>query len=108
MKKQKFSKPISDALLKRPRLTVFRSNKHISAQIVDDVKQKTIAAASSLHLKSTAKLPKTEAARLVGELLAKKAKVGKIAAVRFDRRHYRFHGRVKALAESARKGGLNF
>ena len=88
----------------RPRLTVFRSNMHIWAQIVDDTKGITIAAAGDSGLKGT----KIERATAVGAELARLAKDKKVEAVVFDRGSYRFHGRVLALAEAARKGGLAF
>ena len=90
----------------KPRLTVFRSNKEIYAQVIDDLSGKTLAAASSLKL--TEKITKKEEAAKVGELIAKKAQDAGINAVVFDRNGYLYHGRVKELAESARKGGLNF
>lgn len=89
----------------RPRLSVFRSNKQIYAQVINDVEGKTIASASSLGLE---KLPKVQQAEKVGELVAEKAKAAGIEAVVFDRNGYLYHGRVKALADAARKGGLNF
>lgn len=89
----------------RPRLSVFRSNKQIYAQVINDVEGKTIASASSLGLE---KLPKVQQAEKVGELVAEKAKAVGIEAVVFDRNGYLYHGRVKALADAARKGGLNF
>ena len=94
----------------RPRLSVFRANRHIYAQIIDDAKGKTVAFASSLELlkKSKTKLPKTKIAIAVGELIAEKAKEKKIKTVVFDRGAYRYHGRVKALAEAARAKGLEF
>ncbi len=94
----------------RPRLSVFRGNRHIYAQIIDDAKQKTLVSASSLELmkKSKTKIPKTKIAGAVGELLAERAKEKKIKAVVFDRGAYRYHGRVKALAEAARAKGLEF
>lgn len=92
---------------KRPRLSVFRSNKYIYAQITDDTQGKTLLAANELTLKG-ASFSKTEGARAVGKLLAQKALEKKITRVVFDRRSYKFHGRVKALAEMARKGGLEF
>lgn len=131
----------------RPRLSVFRSNKHIYAQIVDDAKGLTLISASDLELKmdkqslllrnkKTApqksqnkaenttrtslssespehselqeKYTKVDTARMVGELLAKKAIKKKVKKVVFDRGGYKYHGRVKALAEGTRKGGLNF
>lgn len=92
-----------------PRLSVFRSNKQIYAQIIDDLEGKTLCAASSQE-KSIAekKSSKTEQAQLVGDLIAKKAKEAKIDSVVFDRNGYLYHGRVKKLAEAARKGGLKF
>ncbi len=92
----------------RPRLTVYRSNKGISAQLVDDLAGKTLAAASWLNLKKGLKGTKTEQAAEVGKLLAANAKKAGIARVVFDRGGYLYHGRVKALAEAAREGGLEF
>ena len=95
----------------KPRLSVYRSNKQISAQIIDDVNSVTLAAASSLdgELKSKLKNGSTsDAAAEVGKLLAKRAKDAKVQAVQFDRGGYLYHGRVQALAEGAREGGLNF
>jgi large subunit ribosomal protein L18 len=93
---------------KRPRLSVFRSNKAIYVQLIDDEQRKTLVAASEKELakKTEKKITKTEKAKLIGELIAKKALKKKIKAVVFDRGSYRYHGRVKALAEGARKGGL--
>lgn len=90
----------------RPRLTVFRSNKQIYAQIIDDVKGVTLASASSLKIED--KLPKKEVAAKVGELIAISAKEAGVELVSFDRNGYLYHGRVKELAEAARKGGLKF
>ena len=90
----------------RPRLTVFRSNKQIYVQIIDDLSGKTLAAASSLGM--TEKMPKKEQAAKVGELIAKKAQEAGITTVVFDRNGYLYHGRVKQLAEGARNGGLKF
>jgi large subunit ribosomal protein L18 len=92
----------------RPRLVVFRSNRGIEAQLVDDVEGKTLAAASWLHLKKSFKGSKTEQAAEVGKLLAQSAKKAEIQEAVFDRGGYLFHGRVKALAEAAREGGLKF
>jgi large subunit ribosomal protein L18 len=92
----------------RPRLVVFRSNTGIEAQLVDDVDRKTLAAASSLQLKRTFKGNKTQQAAEVGKLLAENAKQANVEAVVFDRGGYLYHGRVKALAEAAREGGLKF
>jgi large subunit ribosomal protein L18 len=93
---------------KRPRVSVFKSNKDIYAQIIDDVKGHTLASFSSKNIKDTGKKTKTEIAGLVGEALAKSAKAKKITEVVFDRSGFKYHGRVKALAEGARKGGLKF
>jgi large subunit ribosomal protein L18 len=91
----------------RPRLTVFRSNKGIYAQVIDDLDGRTIVAASSLEIKETG-IKKSQAAAKVGELLATRAKEKNIGKVVFDRGGYLYHGRVKALAEGARKGGIQF
>lgn len=93
----------------RPRLSVFRSNKQIYAQVIDDLKGNTIVAASSMEKEiSEQKLPKTDVAKLVGSALAKKAIAAGIESVVFDRNGYLYHGRVKALAEGAREAGLKF
>ncbi|MCR5138669.1 MAG: 50S ribosomal protein L18 [Bacteroidaceae bacterium] len=89
----------------RPRMTVFRSNKQIYVQIIEDVNGRTLAAASSLGLEA---MPKKEQAAKVGELIAQKAQEAGIQAVVFDRNGYLYHGRVKELADAARKGGLKF
>jgi large subunit ribosomal protein L18 len=91
----------------RPRLVVSRSNKGISAQLVDDLEGKTLAAASSQQLKSFKGNKKDQAAE-VGKLLARNAKQAEIEVVVFDRGGYLYHGRVKALADAAREGGLTF
>ncbi|HSL63132.1 MAG TPA: 50S ribosomal protein L18 [Gaiellaceae bacterium] len=91
----------------RPRLVVFRSNRGIEAQLVDDVESKTLAAASWLALKGF-KGDKTEQAAEVGKLLARNAKQAGIETAVFDRGGYLYHGRVKALADGAREGGLSF
>ncbi len=92
----------------RPRLSVFRSNVHIYGQIIDDEKGKTLLAFSDVKLKKEVKMTKVQAAEKVGEEIAKKALTKKIKAVIFDRNGFRYHGRVKALADGARKGGLVF
>jgi large subunit ribosomal protein L18 len=95
----------------KPRISVFRSNKHIYAQIVDDVNRKTLVAASTLSKELAEQLAgktKSEKAELVGKLLAEKALKANIKNVIFDRSGYKYHGRIKALAEGARKGGLIF
>jgi large subunit ribosomal protein L18 len=93
--------------VERPRLVVFRSNRGIEAQLVDDLEGKTLAAASWLNLKSF-KGSKTDQAAEVGKLLAQNAKQAGVEAVVFDRGGYLYHGRVKALADAAREGGLKF
>jgi large subunit ribosomal protein L18 len=92
----------------RPRLVVFRSNRGIEAQLVDDLEGKTLAAASWLQLKKSFKGNKTQQAAEVGKLLAENAKKADVEAVVFDRGGYLYHGRVKALAGAAREGGLKF
>ena len=89
----------------RPRMTVFRSNKQIYVQVVDDLKGATLAAASSLGME---KMPKQQQAAKVGELIAQKAQEAGITTVVFDRNGYLYHGRIKELADAARKGGLKF
>jgi len=91
----------------RPRLVVFRSNRGIEGQVVDDVAGKTLAASSSLGLKSF-KGNKIEQAAEVGKTLAAAAKSAGVKSVVFDRGGYLYHGRVKALADAAREGGLKF
>jgi large subunit ribosomal protein L18 len=95
----------------RPRLSVVRSHKHISAQIVDDEAGKTLAAASSLDKKLSGKIKSggnQDAAQAVGKAIAERAIAAGIKAVCFDRGPYRYHGRVAALAKAAREGGLSF
>ena len=89
----------------RPRLSVFRSNKQIYAQVINDKAGVTLAAASSLGFE---KMNKTEQAKKVGLLLAEKAKAAGVESVVFDRNGYLYHGRVQSLADGARGGGLNF
>lgn len=91
----------------RPRLCVFRSGKHIYAQLIDDEKNKTILAVSDLKFKEN-RGTKIEKAKKVGKLIAEKAKDLKIEKIVFDRGGYKYHGRVKAVAEGARDGGLKF
>lgn len=91
---------------KRPRLTVFRSNKQIYAQVIDDTTGRTLAAASSLKIED--KAPKKEIAAKVGEQIAKSAQEAGVQAVVFDRNGYLYHGRIKELADAARNGGLKF
>ncbi len=95
----------------RPRLSVFRSSKHIYAQIIDDAQGRTLAAASSLEKDMRGKLKTgadTAAAAEIGKLVAERATKAGVKDVIFDRGSYLFHGRVKALADAAREGGLNF
>jgi large subunit ribosomal protein L18 len=92
----------------RPRLVVHRSNRGIEAQLVDDVDGRTLAAASHLGIKKTFKGTKTDQAAEVGKLLAAAAKKAGVETVVFDRAGYLYHGRVKALADAAREGGLRF
>jgi large subunit ribosomal protein L18 len=95
----------------RPRLAVFRSNKHIYAQIIDDSQGKTVTAASSLDADARKDLKSggnVAAAKAVGKLVAERAKAKGIQAVLFDRGGYLYHGRIKALADGAREAGLQF
>ncbi|KKS91237.1 MAG: 50S ribosomal protein L18 [Parcubacteria group bacterium GW2011_GWF2_43_11] len=92
---------------KKPRLCVFRSNKHIYVQLIDDIKKKTILSASDQKLKK-GKMTKVDLAKEIGKLIAQKASEKKIEKVIFDRGPYKYHGRVKAVAEGAREGGLKF
>lgn len=93
----------------RPRLSVYRSNAQISAQLINDEEGKTLLSVSSLCKEiADQKVTKTEKAALVGAAVAAKALEAGITAITFDRNGYLYHGRVKALAEAAREGGLNF
>lgn len=95
----------------RPRLSVFRSLSNISVQIIDDLRGCTVASASSLEKElrtSTKGMRKTDVAGKVGEVLADRAKRAGVTKVAFDRGSYKYHGRIKALADAARKGGLEF
>lgn len=95
----------------RPRLSVFRSGKHIYAQVIDDYAGKTLAAVSSLHEGVLGELKhgaNVAAAKKVGAAIAREAKAAGISQVAFDRGGNRYHGRVKALADAAREGGLSF
>jgi large subunit ribosomal protein L18 len=102
-------KSLSPGTAETPRLTVFRSNKEIYAQLVDDMEGKTIASASSRE-KGIAdkKVNKIEQSKLVGHLIAERAKEAGIETVIFDRNGYLYHGRIKSLADAAREGGLKF
>ena len=105
--KKRIRKNISGTTTK-PRLTVFRSNKQIYAQVIDDIKGVTLVSAASLNGEDVPKVNKLEQAKLIGKEIAEKATKAGIAEVVFDRNGYLFHGRVKALADSARESGLKF
>jgi large subunit ribosomal protein L18 len=95
----------------RPRLSVYRSSKHIYAQLIDDAQGKTIACASSIDRELKTSLPKgadKAAAAVVGKLIAERAVKAGVREVVFDRGAYKYHGRIKALADAAREGGLSF
>jgi large subunit ribosomal protein L18 len=93
----------------RPRLSVFRSNRHIYAQVIDDARGHTLASASTLEKGlDIAGLKKSEQARKIGKLIAERARQAGVETVVFDRGGNLYHGRVKALAEAAREGGLKF
>jgi len=92
----------------RPRLCIFKSNKHIYTQIINDDKGFTLVFASDLEVKDSKKVKKINLAQKVGELIANKAKDKKITKVVFDRGGFKYHGRVKTLADEARKKGLQF
>lgn len=92
----------------RPRLTVYRSNKEIYAQLIDDIAGKTIAAASSLKKKSKEKISGIEQAKKIGKEISEKGLKAGISSVVFDRNGFLYHGCIKTLAESAREGGLVF
>lgn len=93
----------------RPRMTVYRSNKQISVQLINDKEGKTLVSASSLEKEmASQKMTKTEQAALVGKAIAEKARTAGIEAVIFDRNGYLYHGRVKQLADAAREAGLKF
>lgn len=99
IRKQLFGSP------ERPRLAVYRSNKQIYAQVIDDVRGRTLAAASSIKLDKGLSM---EAATEVGRQLAEQAKAAGVRDVAFDRSGYKYHGRIKALADAAREAGLKF
>jgi large subunit ribosomal protein L18 len=95
----------------RPRLSVFRSSKHIYVQLIDDLTGVTLAAASSANPDTRSAVPyggNVKAAVVVGKKIAEAAKAKGISMAAFDRGHYRYHGRIKALADAAREGGLKF
>ena len=92
----------------RPRLSVFRSARHIYVQVIDDLSGRTLAAASTNEKGQTESGGNVAAAQTVGSRIAERAKAAGVEAVVFDRNGYRYHGRVKALADAAREGGLKF
>lgn len=96
---------VVDGSAQRPRLTVYRSLSQMSVQLIDDTTGKTLAAASTKELKAK---PNLDGAKKLGEAIAKKAKDAKISTVVFDRNAYKYHGRIKALADAAREAGLTF
>jgi len=109
-RKKRIRKKVSGTT-ERPRLTVFRSLKHIYAQIIDDLRGHTVAAASTLDeslRKSVKSTGGIEGAKAVGKLIAERAKAAKVSTVVFDRGGRLYHGRVKALADASREGGLQF
>ena len=93
---------------KCPRLSVFRSNKYIYAQLIDDFNGKTLVSSNDVKTSKKDNLNKTEKAKEIGSSLAKKALAQKIEKIIFDRGGYKYHGRIKAIAEGARQGGLKF
>ena len=110
-RRARIRKQIRKVAAGRPRLSVHRSGRHIYAQVIDDLAGRTVAAASTLEkdLRGSLKTgADTSAAAEVGKLVAQRAKDAGVEAVVFDRGSYRYHGRVKALADAAREGGLNF
>ncbi len=107
MRRQKRVRAKISGSLNKPRLCVFRSNKHIYAQLIDDVGKKTILSSSDQKLKK-GKKTKVDLAREIGKAIAQQALEKKIEKVIFDRGPYKYHGRVKAVAEGAREGGLKF
>ncbi len=110
-RKVRVRKSVRGAANGRPRLSVFRSSKHIYAQVIDDTSSRTVASASSLDKELKGKL-KTgsdkDAAAEVGKLVAQRAQAAGVENVVFDRGGYMYHGRIKALADAAREGGLSF
>jgi len=105
--KRRIRKKISGTAMV-PRLSVFRSNKQIYAQIIDDISGNTLASAASLKIDAAQKVAKLNQATLVGKLIAEKALKAGIKTVVFDRNGYLYHGRIRSLADSARESGLKF
>ena len=110
-RKIRVRKSVRVAASGRPRLSVFRSSKHIYAQVIDDAQGRTVASASSIEKDMRGKLKSgadTTAAAEIGKILAERALAAGVTKVIFDRGGYQYHGRVKALADAAREGGLSF
>jgi len=105
--KRRIRKKITGTAL-TPRLTVFRSNKQIYAQLIDDASGKTLASAGSLKMTEAQNVAKLTQAAVVGKEIAEKALKAGIESIVFDRNGYLYHGRIKSLADSAREGGLKF
>ena len=105
---QRIRRKLKNVNKNRFRLSVYRSSRNISAQIIDDKNNKTLVAASSINEKTTNKNKKSDVSIHVAEVLAKKALEKKITQVFFDRGRYKYHGRIKTFAEALRKGGLSF
>ncbi|WP_236980519.1 50S ribosomal protein L18 [Membranihabitans maritimus] len=110
-RRQRIKKRIKKSILgtaERPRLAVYKSNKGISCQVINDDQGTTIVSASWKEKDFTSEGTKTDQAKKIGQLIAERAKANNLESVIFDRSGYRYHGRVKALAEGAREGGLKF
>ena len=105
---QRIRKKLKKVSNNRFRLSVYKSSKNISAQIIDDINHKTLVSASSNENKSTTKIKKADLSNNIAELLAKRAFEKKITKVFFDRGRYRYHGRIKIFADALRKKGLSF
>ena len=105
---QRIRRKLKKVNVERFRLTVFKSSKNISAQIIDDINNKTLISATSIKKKNTEKKKKTDMSIFVADMLTKKALEKKITKVYFDRGRYKYHGRIKIFAETLRKGGLIF
>jgi len=105
---QRIRRKLKKVNVERFRLTVFKSSKNISAQIIDDINNKTLVSASSNKKNDTSKKKKTDLSLFVADILTKKALEKKITKVYFDRGKYKYHGRIKIFAEALRKGGLTF
>tara|TARA_Y100000590_G_C15171555_1_gene807584 strand:+ start:254 stop:598 length:345 start_codon:yes stop_codon:yes gene_type:complete len=107
-REQRIRKKLKKVNTDRYRLTVFKSSKNISAQIIDDINNKTLVSASSIKKDKDKKMKKTDMSVAVADSLSKKALEKKITKVYFDRGRYKYHGRIKTFAETLRKGGLIF